>query len=1081
MQAIEAITMREMDNEPRTLAVEADKTRYRTRVYTYYGDRGIFMVKKWCYRDGIRMHKGCRQFPERMVTVEGRLHFPRNAYIIMSDHDYHDTGVCRCLELNGNNGSWTGSDDVDFTDGLKAMEGLRRMERERVRDCGKILTCSILGGIEREIKKVEAAKARRVHAHRNYAFPENLRADPNDMSQRPAGIPKKKNDNNKIRDENRFNVLEVEPDLKDDEPEEPSTLVVIGDGKMGWDGSQVCDLIDGQFVAKDGTIYGSIDAGVRIQAKKYGIGYVKTPGNVEVVTRPAFDSVHVPELSTRFSSILKADYMVFWPLHKELSTKFPGTSIKEHTINACMALYERTYRRVGVPTDVGMSTVQYFIHQKRRMEQELVKLTPGYVPADHELENPHQCHSVGVCVNHGALTVRNGVTYADACSYDPCNHFHVGIRGGIVDFNRGIYPQFDTPTDDAIHYKRSVMFSLNGIETKPFVIYDVNGRNACAALKRPLAERDRDTQYTYCQYRFGASLVSDSYTSTGLGQYRPLGPIRVSDKIVKEMRVKFKSGHIVVGNERHSHSVSCVSHMTESYICAAFPGIPQSCTRELITDILPYSVQNQKDLVRRHHRDILTHTIESCHNATRWAYYTVYDKYLTTLEPIIARQYNAKIPHVKKKLRTRYVDGERIHDTDNLMVTTLAGCVKKEFAKFGKVPRLFASYGAGSMYANELPEYSKKALDGEHVTILPTKHGDLTVVCRVIGKPKPDVFDECFSKIREAVTMHNYMYVVVYSDDAVYAGNILGKPLLKNVDISSCDAGQRWPVFLAMYECLAVHCPLLALGLVKQCCLPMEVKNPSNRDESLTINFDGPYLGSGTVLTTILNSMSGLKNAQAVGLVLSRCMDADVVPFDECIELGATLMGHKVSIEDCCDVSGHTIFEKVQLLKRSMFRTMDGDWTHCINFGTITRGLGTIEGDMKPEQLGLAAARFRMVSWQDRMDMFVSTVIQGLCHEPSNPIIDALRLRFNTAPDIQTSAQQQLVEQHYIVGLGQESDRSTKTIDPTSLCARYDCDIFDLNRLADKISGLSFGWEYCDPLIDAFNAVDYGAPYAHGT
>lgn len=937
-----------------------------------------------------------------------------------------------CTTLNGNNGTWSGTDDVKGSQVRSQHD-----EREKVRRV-------------REYHNRLKRKAGKKEIDRN---------DPDDMSERRVGAPK-----------NHKNY-ETEPTSEAERPAKikPETFLVKNDCDIGWDGSIVYVWSDGQFVSPVGVSLRYVPVGHRIRAVKSGFGFVVTEPEkgVDSVATACCTREDVQEIYSSTGTELRHDsYTVFWPLYNALRVKFPTYLPKTHTRNAAISLFESQFAPLGLPISVGVSTCNYFIAMKRVMEHEVVKNTPGYEPMDHELDNVYYCHDVGVAVNHEMLTVKNGVTCTLEDTYQPGDHFRVSMKGGKVDFfpDEGpiVYPQFNTELNDLAKYKRSIMFSFNGKGVEPFLLYDVNGKNACKAGKRTFATRDLERLYVHNQYRLGAYGFSPQ-------------------SILRAMRVSIHGNLVVVGDNKHSHEVWIDERQDiMAELCGEFSDLSEEVVRECYQQAPHFVHSNQKSLVRRHHRDVLTYAVDSIRNAKRWVYYKSFDEYYTHIEPILGREFNASIPHVKRKLRMRYVAGARIHDTDDLMVNKLTGCVKKEMAKFGKVPRLFVSYGAGAMYANELPEFVKKAIDGFHTLLIPSAVGDITVSTYVIAKPKCDVFENCFSKIREAVSLHNHVLSIVYSDDSVYAGNVAGHPFLYNVDISSCDAGQRWPVFLWLYECLATQCPKLAEGLVKQCCLPIDVRNPSNLREVMTINFDGPFEGSGTVLTTILNSVMGLKISQMVGRVMAKQCGASFgdAEVEQCIRYGATLMGHKVTLESCAP-TGAIVFEKAQLLKHSMHQCLDGSWTYAINYGTIYRSLGTVEGDLTHDQVGMTMSEFKTSTWARRMDRFVSTVIAGLQHEPSSCVLKSLRDRFSQQVPVETDAQRDLLTQHGLHDTD-KLDRSTKVLDPESLARRYDCDVSELDDLANANKQIAFGWEYVNEAVAAFYRVDYGAPNRRG-
>jgi len=960
--------------------------------------------------------------------------------------------------LNGNNGSWTGSDDVETALSDK-LQRARRQYYNRVNNRRPMDENLRAADGDMELRVAGKPKIR-AEVPKNFAYYRAL-ASQNDKDDSDSDLPDLDHDS----DDESEDELEVRCNPVDLTGE----FLVKGANNVGWDGKHCYHFNGDFFTSREGVIKRSIDEGVHLQhCIKVGTGFFtvsddETKGT-PIITSPCCALIYLPEYCHLGESHNAEHYDVFWPLLKVLESKFPTNAVKNHTRQAAHAAGEREFLNVGLPPGLLNSTVRYFCANKTHMLTEQLKNTPSYAPPDCENENAYYCHSVGVTVDHCGVFKQVSVSCDIPSNYDVNGIFSVSIKGGVclVDRHLGVLneetlvrPVFDTPENLTPKFYHTRMFRLVGTGTEPFLLYDVNGANAGKALKRCLAKRDHEALFTQCQYRFGHALALGS-----------------SPDILTAMRVRCGADYVRVGhgNDYHNVPISDDNNMLHELeiIC---PSIPRNILERQYSHSPQQMIGYTQDLTDCHKRDLLRHTIDKLLTTKNWLFYVGYDAYLTHLEPILFRQNLADMPHVKKQLRIAYINGAQIHDTDELLVSELSGQVKKELAKFGKVPRLFVSYGAGSMYAGHLPEYSKLAIDGHHFHQI----GELFVDIYIIGKPRSDMFDAAFQTIRDAVTSTNYLFVVLYSDDSVYAGNINGVPFMLNVDISSCDAGQRWPIFLAVHNGMAQTCPMLSRGLIKQCTLPLKVKNPSNPSESLTIKFDGPYEGSGTVLTTLLNHYGSYLIARNAASSLSLCLPniTEIDTITDCIRLGAACAGHKITIEDC-----EGCFEKVQLLKHSMMLTEDGRWTYGINYGTIMRGLGSVEGDMTHDQLGMNYSQFKTTNWSERLDRFTGVVIQGLKHEPSSVIMDALRERFCNVIDesAATRGQRELLRKHGLYDQDGEPVRSSLYVTDESLCARYGCTVDDLHNLANTIKGIKLGMDYIDPAVATFFQVDYGAP-----
>jgi hypothetical protein len=1008
--------------------------------------------------------------------------------------------------LNGNNGSWSGTDDVD---NITRMDAIRRARKQYHNRQFRRPYDNLLRAEDREVhferlpgdppvnnRAFQVLAAQRHADIQNAALLQDQEFSANAHRNCPS-VDEVSNDSTEVESDDESNS----PSSSCDDESQTGKVLVKGCNDVGWDGKLCYRFKDDHFINDVGLIHPHVLEGDRFpNAVDPGYGYltIVNDGGSEVSASSCCSKVLLPEYFYLGSDHREETYSVFWPLYIDLSRKFPTNIVKAHTSAAAHATSEKEFMTKGVPPSLCVSTTRYFLALKTYMASEEIKNTPGATPEDHDNENVYYCHAVGVTVDHGALTRKYGSTCVLEDEYVMNNHFSVSMTGGtvnvvrrrgLVDLDLVVYPRFDTLENETPKYYKSMMFNFGGSTVEPFVLFDVNGANAAKACKRLFAARDEEELYTHCQYRLGyhmARQMATVHRAPILDVMRvQLGPDANEDNKALDIHdldpddlirnTGLPACTVQVGHGRKSHSVfvgddsSQTDRMIELYDLLNAADI-----LDLYAELPLLIASKQDELVSRCGRDVLTHVVDLLRTTKKWLFYVGYDAYLTHLEPFISRDHIASLPHVKRQLRMIYVKGAQIHDTQDLMVSRLGANVKKEMAKFKKVPRLYVTYGAGSMYANQLPEFAKVAIDGYYHSTF----GKVVTTIYIIGKPRSDTFDRAFADMRDSVGGRDVLYIVLYSDDSVYAGNINGVPFLFNVDISSCDAGQRWPIFLALHQMYSVFCPQLSLGTIKQCTLPIDIRNPSNKAENCVVEMDGPFEGSGTPNTTILNHVGNYFNAVSSAAALGKCRDSITSSdsIQQCILLGATLVGHKVTIEDCGS-QGPIEFEKAQLLKNSMFKTVDDQWTYGINYGTIYRSLGTYDGDMTQSQLGMDFATFKTTLWKDRMDLFVGGVIQGLCHEPSSTIIDALRQRFTKTIDIAvaTQSQRDLLNSHGLYEQSEKPDRSQLRISDESLCARYDCTLDDLQALANKSKGIRFGVEYSDEAVDCFYRVDYGA------
>lgn len=522
-----------------------------------------------------------------------------------------------------------------------------------------------------------------------------------------------------------------------------------------------------------------------------------------------------------------------------------------------------------------------------------------------------------------------------------------------------------------------------------------------------------------------------------------------------------------------SHKVITVDDQDVETIVDRFGDLPifrgNSYELNMVHDRMAFGF---KELEGCHNIDKINTYVESHPN---WIYMEGWLNYLTHLDCESDRTWHAAITHVKKKLRKIFVAEQLVHTPTDVMVKAVNAKVKKEFAKFGKVPRLFVTYDAGCMYANELPEYSKICLDGTYVGVC---NGVTTEVC-IFAKPGSERLRTELNKSVNAMGRRNYLNILIYSDDSVWTGNVNGIDFAFNVDISSCDSGNKAGVFGLVYILLSKFRADLALGLVTQCAQPISLTNPECKDERMEIQMATYFEGSGTVLTTILNHVAMYMVGQVATVLFGQRQSllrswTDVKTL--IMECGV-LFGHVLSVEECIDGSSFCP-EKIQFLKRSPILTEDGHYVPCMNYGTIFRSFGSVEGDLVAEMVGLEAKEFSAMGWDDRWELFGSRVVAGLVNEPNSVILQALReryplvpKRFNAWSEVKIGHDRIQMGGFEMAGFG---EGGKVTLDEMSLTRRYGCSVYEMEMLASQIRASKFGDVFPSTAIGSFFKTDYG-------
>jgi hypothetical protein len=285
---------------------------------------------------------------------------------------------------------------------------------------------------------------------------------------------------------------------------------------------------------------------------------------------------------------------------------------------------------------------------------------------------------------------------------------------------------------------------------------------------------------------------------------------------------------------------------------------------------------------------------------------------------------------------------------------------------------------------------------------------------------------------------------------------------LSNHDVSSNDAGQDAAVFFGMSLLQSNFSPELAKGLLQLACLPIDIASPTS-DSFLRIKFNSPYEPSGHSNTSVWNHLGSI----LLSLSSVYYMVHTEKPYSECVKLGAEQVGHVVTCDEVDCV------EKIQFLKFSPV-LCDGNYVMSANLGRIFRKLGCVDGDMTHDQLGVDLVEFRGLTPEERMNRFWSGVVEGLKHEPSNRVLEALRKRFSSSNYIVTesllsSLQDENKDSYYM------HNRTAKTGDCTeSMMRRYDLTVEDVDELVDIILDLHVGQRWKLRSVANFYKTDYG-------
>jgi hypothetical protein len=327
-------------------------------------------------------------------------------------------------------------------------------------------------------------------------------------------------------------------------------------------------------------------------------------------------------------------------------------------------------------------------------------------------------------------------------------------------------------------------------------------------------------------------------------------------------------------------------------------------------------------------------------------YCTHFDEY-TTVEQELYDHFDD--PHDKKALRIQAVRELR---GDGLICAPDADWIPRhravwkvkvaEKAKPNKYARGIVDVGvAGSLEGFRLMEYMKQA---QFLRPVEWNGG----IMKFIKTPNPQLLTEAFQLLLECPLR----YVLIYfSDDSSWAFRNDDNPsevLRCNADIKSCDASQRKAIFWWYKRLFPYRLRREVRSVLKQCKLPLIVRNPSNSTQKVVLRPNGYQLYSGVGCTTSLNG-AAMTN---IGACVSERRITSTLDIARAAEdCGYMLTGPEVPL---------VYHEQYQFLKHSPMLAHDGKYYAVLNFGVLLRASGMAFGDLPGRgDLSLRALSFQ--------------------------------------------------------------------------------------------------------------------------
>lgn len=319
---------------------------------------------------------------------------------------------------------------------------------------------------------------------------------------------------------------------------------------------------------------------------------------------------------------------------------------------------------------------------------------------------------------------------------------------------------------------------------------------------------------------------------------------------------------------------------------------------------------------------------------------------------------------------------------------------------------------------------------------------------------------------------------LVFSDDTLMGINTPTGIKLANVDISSNDTGMDLGMFALYHNIFSKYNRAISKWGVAPLMKPLKITNPYNPEQYMTMEPKTIFMGSGCAQTTGINNMgNSLGNLYAMKRIAEAVHDGvfSCQRLAEYVSRGFADIGHKITYEPCLDET------KCQFLKRSPMRTKSGKVVMCLNLGAILRSFGSLEKDLTPTVLGIKQKQFDQMSWSERSQMFLSSVIAGYSPEPRNPVLDILRKNFSTKPTtkaIATGFLQRMASPLFHIVCPEWADYSQEEVMVEDILSRYDIPLYEWENFISQLQEFQIATVFRHRVLTRIYHVDYSTPLA---
>lgn len=407
------------------------------------------------------------------------------------------------------------------------------------------------------------------------------------------------------------------------------------------------------------------------------------------------------------------------------------------------------------------------------------------------------------------------------------------------------------------------------------------------------------------------------------------------------------------------------------------------------------------------------------------------------------------LDHTKKVIRKAV--GTAMYGANTKAPKNFVGSIqaqtKDEPAKPGKPPRLYFNLGVlSAMFGGVFIEAAKKRLYGMRTVFYRT----WSIHTQFVHENSHSCVSGMFRTAWEVFCRQDKeIYAMFMSDDVA----VVTPDGFYELDISMCDAsigpGIFWLVRLFLESCGVPG--YIIYGLLGQLTAPVTVTNPVNKKESIVWRFLTYYLVSGTVLTTLTDSIASLIVicAFVVAYVIH-----DIREPDGFVEY-FTAVGLSVTVEK------RERFEQLTMLKRRPLMSERGEILAPLAVATLFKRFGIIS------DLDKATKNMCGATVEERVAAFLGAVVDSWKSEPHHPLLDVMREVFPVTADVELPSS-------YTDDKRFDSKRNVERVSVNSLCESYGVSVDQYYQAVEVARQMRVGAYAKSSFMTRAFAVDYG-------